>query len=270
MSRVILFYLFITVLDLGADELVSFYAMGDTPYAIEDHTLLIAQLHNLPINDALFAIHLGDIKTGSSKCEEPAYYRVAEYLRTSQLPMFIIAGDNEWNDCKNPKMAWGFWSKYFMHFDLHWKNSFSITRHPNREELFAFLYNGVLFIGVTVVGGKVHDRLEWSQRHADCSKWINSHLEKYNGQFQRLVIFGHATPTSKHDDFFNTLDKSADRIGKPVLYIHGDGHRWIQDYPFESTQVMRVQVDQGGFAPPVRVSITDNLETPFVFDRRLP
>ena len=112
MSRVILFYLFITVLDLGADELVSFYAMGDTPYAIEDHTLLIAQLHNLPINDALFAIHLGDIKTGSSKCEEPAYYRVAEYLRTSQLPMFIIAGDNEWNDCKNPKMAWGFWSKH--------------------------------------------------------------------------------------------------------------------------------------------------------------
>jgi len=270
MFRVILFYFFITFLNLDADELASFYAMGDTPYAIEDHALLIAQLQNLPINDALFAVHLGDIKTGSSKCEEPVYYRVAEYLRTSQLPMFIIAGDNEWNDCKSPKMAWEFWIKHFMHFDMHWENPFSITRHPDRGELFAFLYNRVLFLGVTVVGGKVHDRLEWSQRHADCSKWINSNLEKYNGKFQRLVIFGHATPTSKHEDFFDKLSNSAEKIDTPVLYIHGDGHRWIQDYPFESMQVMRVQVAQGGIAPPVRVSITDNLEIPFVFDRRLP
>ena len=71
MSRVILFYLFITVLDLSADELVSFYAMGDTPYAIEDHALLIAQLHNLPINDALFAIHLGDIRPEVPNVKSP-------------------------------------------------------------------------------------------------------------------------------------------------------------------------------------------------------
>ena len=47
--------------------IASFYAMGDTPYATEDHALLIAQIQNLPKNNALFAVHLGDIKTGSSK-----------------------------------------------------------------------------------------------------------------------------------------------------------------------------------------------------------
>ena len=268
MTRRSLIYLLITVFRLDSEELAGFYAMGDTPYAIEDHALLIAQIQNLSLNNALFAVHLGDIKTGSSKCDESVYYRVAEHLRTSKLPMFVLVGDNEWNDCENPKTAWDFWTNHFLHFDLHWDNPFSIRRDPDRNELFAFLHNSVLFVGVTLVGGKVHDHLEWSQRHADCSAWINSNIVNYNGQFQRLIVLSHATPTSMHGDFFDTLSQSANTIDKPVLYIHGDGHKWIQDYPFRSKRILRVQVDQGGIAPPVRISITDNLKTPFIFDRR--
>ncbi|MEC9206382.1 MAG: hypothetical protein VYE62_00315, partial [Pseudomonadota bacterium] len=141
---------------IHADELAAFYAMGDTPYAPEDHALLVAQLHNMP-SDALFAVHLGDIKTGASKCEEVVYYRVAEYLRTSRLPLFIVPGDNEWNDCSNPESAWGLWTRYLMGFDLHWTDALSVDRHPERDDLFAFFQTGVLFVGVNVVGGKVHD-----------------------------------------------------------------------------------------------------------------
>ena len=59
-------------------------------------------------------------------------------------------------------------------------------------------------------------------------------------------------------------------LERPVLYIHGDGHRWEHERLFDTGYVLRVQVDQGGIAPPVRVGITNDSETPFVFDRRLP
>ena len=65
MTQITFIYLLITVFRLHSEELAGFYAMGDTPYAIEDHALLIAQIQNLVKNNALFAVHLGDIKTGS-------------------------------------------------------------------------------------------------------------------------------------------------------------------------------------------------------------
>jgi len=254
---------------VAADDLAVFYAMGDTPYAPEDHALLVAQLHNMP-SDALFAVHLGDIKTGASKCEEVVYYRAAEYLRTSRLPLFIVPGDNEWNDCSNPDEAWKFWTRYLMDFDRHWPNGLAVDRHAERDDLFAFFHRGVLFVGVNVVGGKVHDSVEWAQRHALCAAWIEAQVNRYQSEIQRLVILGHATPRGKHADFFDELERIAVGLNRPVLYIHGDGHTWERERLFDTGNVLRVQVDQGGKAPPVRVHITDDSEAPFVFDRRLP
>ena len=53
------------VSSVTAEEIAAFYAMGDTPYAPEDHALLVAQLYNMP-SDALFAVHLSDIKDRKS------------------------------------------------------------------------------------------------------------------------------------------------------------------------------------------------------------
>jgi hypothetical protein len=54
-----------------------------------------------------------------------------------------------------------------------------------------------------------------------------------------------------------------------VLYLHGDGHRWIHDRPFKAAKnILRVQVDQGGIASPLLVTVSDDPKQPFVFDRR--
>ncbi|MGB1718735.1 MAG: hypothetical protein ACPHO6_11280, partial [Candidatus Latescibacterota bacterium] len=142
--------------------------------------------------------------------------------------------------------------------------------HAERDDLFAFFHRGVLFVGVNVVGGKVHDADEWAQRHALCAAWIEAQVNRYQSEIQRLVILGHATPRGKHADFFDELERIAVGLNRPVLYIHGDGHTWERERLFDSGNVLRVQVDQGGKAPPVRVHITDDGEAPFVFDRRLP
>ena len=83
-----------------------------------------------------------------------------------------------------------------------------------------------------------------------------------------MVLFGHAHPNDKHDDFFDPFLEEATRFEKPILYLHGDGHKWIKDRPFDAENILRVQVDQGGIAPPLKVVVAGSGAEVFEFDRR--
>jgi len=251
------------------EPLVTFYAMGDVPYTPEEDKLLPQQIEELP-DDAEFVIHVGDIKGGGPPCVEAVYQKVSGMLRESVAPVFIIPGDNEWNDCSDPDpdQAWIYWNRYFRRFDDHWDHSFPVFRQIEHEENFSFVRNRVLFIGLNVVGGFVHDPEEWKQRHADGLQWIRRNLAQFGEEVGCLMLFGHATPAPKHDDFFGPLSIVAQEFNKPVLYLHGDGHNWVYDRPFAAKNILRVQVDQGGKAPPLKVTVTNDASEPFQFDRR--
>ncbi|MCA9076469.1 MAG: hypothetical protein KDA93_15695 [Planctomycetaceae bacterium] len=246
---------------------VVFYAMGDVPYSDAEDVLLPQQIAGLP-DDGLFVVHVGDIKPGSVPCDEAVYIKVSGMLRKSRTPTFIIPGDNEWNDCFDPRTSWGYWEKYFRRFDQNWHHQLPVFRQLEREENFSLTHDGVLFIGLNLVGGRVHDPDEWKQRHAECLAWTKANLDRFGDEVRAILIFGHALPRPDHDDYFDGLNTLAAESGKPFLYLHGDGHRWVQDNPFAAKNIMRVEVDQGGIAPPVKVTVTHDAEQPFVFDRR--
>tara|TARA_R110002111_G_scaffold2705_4_gene17921 strand:- start:7524 stop:8387 length:864 start_codon:yes stop_codon:yes gene_type:complete len=246
---------------------VTFYVMGDVPYKPAEDVLLPQQIIALP-NDAAFVVHVGDIKGGAAPCDEAVFQKVAGMLSQSKAPVFIIPGDNEWNDCPDPDQAWKLWEQYFMRFDRRWQHSLPVVRQWEREENFSFVKGGVLFIGLNIVGGRIHDVAEWKQRHAADLDWVRRNLRRFGAEVSSLVIFGHAKPILVHNDFFDPFNKEALEFGKPILYIHGDGHSWIYDFPFAAKNILRVQVDQGGIAPPLKVTITDDKKTPFQFDRR--
>ncbi len=189
-------------------------------------------------------------------------------LSKAAAPVFIIPGDNEWNDCTDPDPAWEHWDKYFMRFDRHWPHRLPLFRQLEREENFSFVRGNVLFVGLNIVGGRVHDVAEWKRRHGEGLDWVRRNLQRFGSEVSSLVIFGHARPNSTHRDFFEPFSKDAKEFTKPILYIHGDGHRWVYDRPFAAQNILRVQVDQGGIAPPLKVVVTDHETTPFQFDRR--
>ncbi|MFK7776973.1 MAG: hypothetical protein QM501_02465 [Gimesia sp.] len=247
--------------------LVTFYVMGDVPYVPKEDTLLPQQIADLP-KDAEFVVHVGDIKGGKAACDEGVYNKVFGMLSQSKAPVFIIPGDNEWNDCTNPKQAWKYWDQYFMRFDRRWKHSFSVFRQLEREENFSFVKGGVLFVGINIVGGRVHDVAEWKQRHADNLQWVRRNLHRFGDEVSSLVLFGHAKPIPVHNDFFTPFSLDAIKFKKPILFIHGDGHKWIHDRPFAAKNILRIEVDQGGIAPPLKVTITDDKSNPFLLDRR--
>ena len=250
-----------------SDVQVTFYAMGDVPYAPDEDVLLPKQIANLP-GDAEFVIHVGDIKRGLPLCTEGVYQKVVGMLSKSAPPVFIIPGDNEWNDCVNPAQAWTYWDRHFMKFDERWQHGLSVSRQKIREENFAFVKGSVLIVGLNIVGGKVHDVQEWKLRHAGDLDWVNSNLQRFGTEISSLVVFGHAKPAKVHNDLFEPFSKVAEDFDKPVLYLHGDGHKWIHDRPFKAKNILRVEVDQGGIAPPLKVMVTDHPTVPFEFDRR--
>ena len=251
---------------LAAQTLIQFSAMGDTPYGVIDARKLAYQLANLNPKSE-FVIHLGDIKTGITPCSGSWYQQVADILRKSPKPLFIIPGDNEWNDCFDPEEAWRLWTRYFLHLDTQWPDTFQVSRDNRHLENFAFALNGVLFVGINLVGGKVLDPIQWSLQDQDNIQWIEWQLQEHKQTISRLVIFGHALPARKHRTFFSMLNRVAQSLKKPILYLHGDGHKWIKDYPFDAKNMLRVEVDNGGSANPVTIKVTDNPDEPFVFVR---
>ena len=120
--------------------LVTFYAMGDVPYAPAEDLKLPQQITDLP-TDAEFVIHVGDIKRGAAPCDENVYQKVSGMLSKSKSPVFIIPGDNEWNDCTDPNQAWQYWNQYFMRFDQQWHHQLPVFRQVEQEANFSFLKN---------------------------------------------------------------------------------------------------------------------------------
>jgi len=268
--------------------LVTFAAMGDVPYGLNpeevaaEKVILRRQIADLNKNaDIEFVVHVGDIKKGAPQCLPEVYETVVGILRKSTHPVFIIPGDNEWNDCQKPEEAWKQWITNFTRFDENWPNSLGVVRQPEREENFAFLHNRVLFIGINLVNGKVHDFEEWESRIEDDRKWLERQFQLHSKDANAAVLFIHANPGKKMDGEFQYskqafrplieyLDKdTAADFPKPILLIHGDGHKWIKDHPFPSAgdRITRIQVTQGGLEAPLKVEVMDDPTNPFRLTR---
>ncbi|HYQ26622.1 MAG TPA: hypothetical protein VER04_05360 [Polyangiaceae bacterium] len=74
--------------------------IGDTPYGaaqIEDFPNLMAAIDADPRIGT--ALHLGDIKDGSSRCDDSYFAQVFAGFSTLTIPLIYTPGDNEWTDC---------------------------------------------------------------------------------------------------------------------------------------------------------------------------
>ncbi len=258
----------VTVTDGTAPSPIVFRVMGDVPYEDGELDDVEADLANIGAADEFF-VHVGDITSGSGPWDESVYTSMASTLETSSIPVFILPGDNEWNDSPDPDRAWSYWEDHLLRLDEHWSYSFTVYRQSVREENFAFVHSGVLFIGINLVGGSVHDEDEWSQRMTDDANWVNENLNNFGSQVTSMVMFGHAFPDPTGDDrqqFGQDFVEAAQAFGKPILYMMGDEHDWTLDNPYsDAPNVTRVVVDQG--VPSVRVTVTHDPANPFTFDR---
>ena len=241
----------------------SFYVIGCVPYKDEDRDTLITQISSLHASDADFLIHLGDIKDGASDCTQDAIDGIDEILKLSPVPVFVVVGDNEFNDCSNisPDDALTMWRDTFVGYNLkYWSDNFSnMTISPDRPEIFSFVNRKTLFIGLNIVGGLIHDEDEWDDRHAYQVDWVKTQMLQYQNDTHSVVMFGQADTGSDTSDFFNPLivffrDEFPDDI--PILYMCADLHSWsYRSDMFGIDNWLRVRITGGVSEPVVRVTV---------------
>ena len=80
----------------------SFAVIGDIPYGDAQVAKFPGWINQINAADPAMTFHVGDIKNGSSRCDD-AYYRMirADFDRFTG-PLVYTPGDNEWTDCHRP------------------------------------------------------------------------------------------------------------------------------------------------------------------------
>ena len=241
-------------------EPIIFSATGDVPYAAGDDAIFQQQIADQNLySPSEFFVHLGDIKSQTVACEESIYSKVAGYLLKLAIPVFIVPGDNETTDCQDPAQGWAWWVQYFMNFELNFCGAPVAEKQAARPENFAFVSKGVLFVGINLVSG-VSKEIQ-----ADDATWVEQQLGQKISEVRGAVIFSQCGPSSSgaRATFFSRFVTAAQTFNKPILFLHGDGHVWIEDYPWSTApNVKRIQVTKGGSEEPLQVTVTMDPRNP--------
>ena len=165
-----------------------FMVIADSPYNSGDFTDLENVLSNIPA-ETQFVIHLGDVKSGTSSVDITTYFDdVASTLQTSTIPLFIILGDNEYNDMPDPEASLTEWKSSFMYFDQNWSHSLGVVYQDVRQENFSFVVDDTLFIGLNMVGSSIHDANEWATRSADNLVWVEDMFGQFGATASNAVL----------------------------------------------------------------------------------
>jgi len=88
-----------TWLDASSQK-VEYAVIGDTPYGsaqIADFPNLISAINAAPNIGRV--VHVGDIKNGSSRCDDAYFAQIFSALQGFADPLVYTPGDNEWTDC---------------------------------------------------------------------------------------------------------------------------------------------------------------------------
>lgn len=251
--------------DRGTPEVV-FYVTSDSPYDSNEEQKLAADMAALP-SDAQFMIHLGNIQNSAvTLCSESRYARVKDVLLESPVPMFILPGEEDWNNCPNPDDAWEVWQDNFKAFESNFDHNFVVSRQLRRKENFAFLHEDILFLGFHLVGGRVTSQEELDERLDDNINWLESMVTMNRDSFRSIVMLGNARPGPQQRRFFDRLSNFLGPYSLPIIYIHANsGVGGVMQYElFEGEDgIEGLQIEDGGENPPLRISVYEG-DSPFV------
>ena len=77
----------------------SFAVIGDVPYGDAQIAAFPAWIDQINAADPALTFHVGDIKNGSSRCDDAYYSLIRSAFDRFVNPLVYTPGDNEWTDC---------------------------------------------------------------------------------------------------------------------------------------------------------------------------
>jgi len=243
-----------------AEEL-TFALMGDAPYNDAQVKQLDALIDDMNAQELAFVVHVGDITSGRGPCTDAWLEARQRQYQRLRHPVILIPGDNDWVDCHrsgfDPMERLDKMRRLFHSGDesigqrtIRLERQSSNARYTDYREHVRWIAGGVVFIGVNVQGSnnnlgrtQAMDE-EHRTRMAAVLAWLDEGITlAMERRLAGAVIFAQANPDFEgryrrrpdvgdgFEQFRNALRQQALRLGRPVLFVHGDTHMYQQDRP---------------------------------------
>lgn len=241
-------------------ERFSFAVFGDTPYFGFEEPAVARLLGGLRDANVAFVVHVGDFKFGAAPCSDEVFGERRRLFDASPVPFVFVPGDNEWVDC-HAALAGGYdplerlakLRELFHAVDSSLgQRRLPLARQSEDPRLSAYRENvrwvmrGVVFVALNVpgsnnnLGRNAAMDAEHAARMTANFAWLDEAVRRAEAPDVRgLVVFAHADPRFGRgappvDGFARyraALQAHAERLAKPMLLVHGDGHRYRVDQP---------------------------------------
>jgi hypothetical protein len=250
----------------------TFAVIGDIPYGpaqIARFPQVVDQINADPA--VQFVDHLGDIKSGSSTCDDVYFASIRQQFDRFQDPLVYTPGDNEWTDCHranngsyNPLERLQAVRDTFFDRPGHTLGQHSVGVSSQAErglpENVSYARAGVSFAALHVVGSD-NSLLPWTgqtqptaAQSAEEQSRTQGVLDLINETFdasggQRAVVlmmqadmFDPTVPTADRTEanygafrpIVQTIARRAAAFGGPVYLFNGDSHQYHVDHPVGS------------------------------------
>ena len=262
----------ITVSPTGNNAPYDIAVFGDVPYSSSAITKYVRMIDNLNAGTPLFSVHVGDIGPGSSAtCTNAAVDRETARFDTFTRPLMYTPGDNEWTDCGSARLTR---LSYIRSTVFRGTGAQSRGRTPmtlesqgasGYPENARWRQGPVTYATLHMVGSKDNysNRSEHDPRRAATIAWVRQTFAQAKARGDKgVVLLAQIDPkfSDPSASAFRTMHAAVREetlnFGGQVLYVHGDGHDYINDRPLAGvTNLRRVQVEGDGKVSYVKVRV---------------
>ena len=235
-------------------ETLTFGVIGDTPYSPSEEIQFESLLKRLQNEPLAFLVHVGDFKSGSSLCDDATFAARKRMFDASAHPFIYVPGDNDWTDCHRPA-AGEFYPPerldalrrlFFSTPESLGRRRLPLSRQKAFPENQRWTRSGVVFMSLHVVGSNIGlsppvDTMYAARERANQDWLAEGFRLAHTTNAHGIVIFMQADPRfdltpgvaerSGFDNVLAALEQKTAAWGKPVLLVHGDGHRFRIDRP---------------------------------------
>ncbi|GAA2870793.1 hypothetical protein GCM10010517_31060 [Streptosporangium fragile] len=237
---------------------VTFALLGDTPYGDAQRAEFPALVEAVDADpDVRFVLHAGDVKNGSSTCDDARFADLAALFGTFDDPFVLTPGDNEWTDCHRTaaggylpterldavrRVFYPTAGRTLGGRPMPVRTQADDPRHSAYRENVLFTRGRVVFATVHVVGSE-NDLEPWAQlpggdrpelrlaefeaRKAAALDWIDTAFataRRTHAPGVLLMMQAEPLDTPGFAEIRARVTAQARAYGKPVLLVHGDEH----------------------------------------------
>ena len=242
-------------------ESLSFGLFGDTPYSDYERGQLPPLLQAMGDSGLAFAIHDGDIKSGSSLCSDALYRDIRDVFDAAPLSVIYVPGDNEWTDCQrkacggyDQQERLGFLRRTF-YADNHslGQRKLPLLRQKDWPENVRWEAGGVLFVTLNIPGddNNVKRPEEALPRNKANQTWLEAGFRlAREKKLAGILIDIQANPFIEADnegatkpgfrEFLDQLRQETTTFPGQVVLVHGDTHSVRVDKPLRDRKTHRL------------------------------